>query len=237
MPYVPPRYAARDDWETLLHLGGGAANDVEDFLTELLKYWMLTRQTSHPLSPEDAWPRIRMSRDHAGKALSASAQPPSPRNGAGLIPPPIVRYIFARALANSVDERAEARVDVAHDLLPVREGGKVRSFIAPIYRPRADWEKRLKDMEAEEGSWQDDLARYWRLRMNGKEEEDAWREIAMSQPNAHAALMEDADSEDSGLIPWMPDGQETVARRVLARSVASNIDAADIYPKLVLEAP
>jgi len=92
-------------------------------------------------------------------------------------------------------------------------------------------------MQAEEGSWQDDLARYWRLRASGKREVDAWREIGMTQSNAHAALTENADSDDSGLIPWMPNGRETVAQRILSRSVASKIDPTDIFPRLVLAPP
>jgi hypothetical protein len=90
-------------------------------------------------------------------------------------------------------------------------------------------------MDPEVGSWQADLARYWKLRIGGQTEVDAWRDVGMSPPNARMALIENEEDDDSGLIPSLAHGVETVAKRVLARSVASNNDAGDIYLGLILE--
>lgn len=91
-------------------------------------------------------------------------------------------------------------------------------------------------MDPAVGSWQADLVGYWKLR-TGKQmrEEDAWKDVAMSPANARMALIEDEGYADSGLIPCMAHGVDTVARRVLARSVASDTNPDDIYHGLVLE--
>lgn len=75
------------------------------------------------------------------------------------------------------------------------------------------------------------------MRLNRESEEDAWSDLAMSAAQAKAALIEDAGDPDSGLIPWLPHDEETVARCVLARSVASKIKSDDIYAGLALGPP
>jgi hypothetical protein len=108
-------------------------------------------------------------------------------------------------------------------------------FVQPRYWPRPDWQERLEAVDPNGGTWQAALARYWRMRLREKEE-DAWSDLAMSAAQARAALIEDDDNPDSGLIPWLPHDKETVARRVLARSVASKISN-DIYAGLALGPP
>jgi hypothetical protein len=92
-------------------------------------------------------------------------------------------------------------------------------------------------MNAQDGSWQADLVRYWKMRLARTPEEEAWRTVAMTPANARLALVEDEASDDSGLIPCLPDGAETVARRVLARAGArlDDYDHRDSYAGLKLE--
>lgn len=231
MPYFPPHYAPRDDWETVLpNIGTG--NSVNSWVFDMLVYLQLTTPP-RPLPPPAAWRRMRMPRDHARAALSQARQPPRPDNSSGLVPTVIITRLFARALAESVDADAEAAVEPGRPIRPTMPN-ETRAFTPPRYRPRPDWQVRLEHMNAEEGTWQHDLARYWKLRLAGRSERAAWSDVAMTPANARMAL-EEQDADDAGLIPSLPGDQETVARRVLARSVATNIDPNDLFEGLVLE--
>ena len=230
MAYIPPHYAPRDDWRTLLRNGGGPGNSVNNWIVDMVLYFKFTEDDG--LSPLEAWNKLRMSYDHASKAFSG--QPPTPTNNAGLIPPAIAQLVFARALAKSPDFTHLPTLRLEHSIKVDRDATE-RSFTAPRYRPRADWRERLESMDPEDGSWQGDLVKYWTLRTQEKSEEDAWSAVAMSPSNARMALIEDETSPDSGLMPSLPDGVETVARRVLARSAAKDVDADDIYRGLGLQ--
>ena len=231
MPYFAPHYGPRDDLDTMLP-NAGTGNSTNSWVFDMLVYLQLTTPP-RPLEPRAAWRRLRMPRDHARAALSQARQPPKPNNLSGLVPPVLLTRLFACALADSVDADTEAAVE-PEEPVKVSMANEVRSFTPPRYRPRPDWQFRLEHMRAEEGTWQDDLARYWKLRLNGKTERDAWRTVAMTPANARMALAE-GESDDEGLIPSLPNDRETVARRVLARSVATNVDPHDIYEGLVLE--
>jgi hypothetical protein len=56
----------------------------------------------------------------------------------------------------------------------------------------------------------------------------------MTPAHAKMALVEGEDAPDAGLIPCLPNEGETVAKRVLARSVAASVDPKDKYDRLVL---
>ncbi len=229
MAYIPPRYAPRDDWRQVLHNGGGG-NNVNSWVVDMVLYWKFTEDDG--LSPKDAWNKLNMSYDHASKAFSN--QPPMPNNNAGLIPPDIAKWVFARALAKSVDPTQEPAFFVDHSI-QVSMDATERSFKPPRYRPRPDWQVRLTSMDPEDGSWQADLTRYWKMRIDGRKEVDAWHDVDMSSQNARMALIEYEGNDDLGLIPSLANGVETVAKRVLARSVARNNDPDDIYLGLILE--
>lgn len=231
MAYIPPRYGPRDDWRTLLRGGNAGGNNVGSWLTDMVLYFGFTEDQG--LSPQAAWDAVGMSHDHATKAFSGA--PPTPTNSSGLIPPAIARHVFACALARSADFANLPTVHADHSIKVDRDATEP-TFKAPRYRPRADWQQRLETMQPADGSWQADLVNYWRLRQGRASEERAWETVAMSPANARLALIEDEASDDSGLIPCLPDNKETVARRVLARAAASNIDRRDIYPGLRLEA-
>lgn len=233
MPYVPPRYAARADWQHKIVNGGGGGN-VNSWVVDIINYWTW-RSPPHPQTLDEAWQRLRMTRDHAGNTFST--QPPLPTNDVGLAPPEVASRIFARSLANSVDPATDTLLDLDPPI-PVTMVNETRSFTPPRYSPRADWQARLLDLDPGAGTWQADLARYWNLRMAGQSEPEAWRAVAMSPANARLALVTApvADGNDSGLIPCIVDGpgRDTVARRVLARSVSTEIDPDDIYAGLAL---
>jgi hypothetical protein len=232
MAYIPPRYAPRDDWKEVLRAGGGVGNLVSNWQTDMLLYFKFTEDDGQTLA--EAWTGLDMTHDHATKAFSTD--PPRPSNSAGLIPPPIAALVFARALAKSGDPFPVVSLNVDHSIR-VSMDATEPSFKRPRYRPRPDWRQRLESMDPPEGSWQGDLVKYWNLRTQGnRKEEQAWREVRMTPEHARMALIEDEDVPDSGLIPSLPEhGVDTVARRVLARSAANNIDDDDIYPGLRLE--
>ena len=235
MPYVPPRYSPRDDYKTLIPtLGSSGSGSSHNWVTAVIVYWR--RVTQSGLLSDEAWRRSRMSQDHAIKAIGQSSQPPTPTNISGVIPPEIADNVFAAALARSVETDATAKVIVG-DPIPVDRDATDRCFVRPRYWPRRDWQERLAAIDPNDGTWQASLARYWRMRLDDETEEDAWRDLAMSPAHAKAALIEDADNPDSGLIPWLSDDRETVARRVLSRSVASKIKFEDIYAGLALGPP
>jgi hypothetical protein len=233
MAYIPPRYAPRDDWREVLRSGGGVGNIVSNWQTDMLMYFKFTEDDHE--SPQEAWTRLDMTHDHATKALST--EPPRPNNSAGLIPPAIAALVFARALAKSGDPLPVVSLNLDHSIRVSMDATEA-SFKRPRYRPQRDWQQRLLSMDPDVGSWQADLAKYWRLRIEGKKtEEQAWEEVGMTPQNARMALIEDEGDPDAGLIPCLPEhGVDTVARRVLARSAANKIDEDDIYPGLILEA-
>jgi hypothetical protein len=238
MAYKPPHYAPRNDWKQKLPTGGPAPNSWQ-FDMLMYQEWVATGDLStgfKKLTRDEAWTKLDMSKDNALKALAAL--PPRPTNDAGLVPPDIASRVFARSLAKVVDPGMDAAM-VPEDPLPVTVDREVPSFTLPRYQPRPDWQSRLESMDPEVDSWQADVVHYWALRRGGKSEEAAWAEVGMSPANARMALVTEPPTpgNDSGLIPCIPDGphKETVARRVLARSVARNIDAGDIYGALILE--
>lgn len=154
------------------------------------------------------------------------------------MPPEIAEYVFARSVAKKVHHTTRFKVE-SEPLIPVRMYQDTRSFTAPRYKPREYWQWTLETTDFEAGTWQSDLVRYWRLRRNGRSEEDAWEEVAMSPEHARLALTTEVEtmSNDSGLIPCYQDGAyiETVAQRVLARAASMEVDCEDIYEKLKLE--
>lgn len=233
MPYVPPRYAARDDWRQKIVTHGGGGN-VNSWVVDIINYWTW-RSPPGPQTVEEAWKRLRMPQDHAQKAFST--RPPRPDNDVGMVPPELASRVFARALAKSVQSATDTLLDLDPQI-PVTMVTETPSFTHPRYAPRADWQARLQAIDPNGGTWQADLARYWRLREAGHSEPNAWRMVAMSPANARLALVTApvTDGNDSGLIPCIVDGpgQDTVARRVLARSVSTEVDPDDIYPGLVL---
>lgn len=235
MPYSPPRYAPRADWKEKLPTMGPPVNSWQ---LDILKYWewRTTGDLStnfRKLSLNDAWIKLGMDQENARKALATQA--PRPTNDAGLVPPEIASRVFARSLAKSAAPDADT-VLTEEPAIAVSAAAVEPSFKPPRYRPRSDWQAKLESMDPEVGSWQADLVRYWLLRTSGKTEDTAWDEVRMSPRNASMALMTEPETPDneSGLIPCVP-GRETVARRVLARSVAKAIDAHDIYDGLILE--
>jgi hypothetical protein len=230
MAYIPPHYGPRDDWRQVLKNGGPGGNNVNSWLVDMVNYWQFTEDDG--LSPDDAWRKLKMSYDHASKAFSN--QPPTPLNSSGLIPPAIARLVFGRSLARDADLTQPPTVYLDHSI-HVGWDGTERSFKAPRYRPRSDWQQTLETMQPEQGSWQADLVNYWKLRKAGEQEKDAWEAVKMTPENARLALIEDETSDDAGLIPCLPGGTETVAKRVLARSCATNADHDDIYAGLILE--
>lgn len=233
MPYVPPRYAARADWrqKIVTHGGGGSVNS---WVVDIANYWMWRRPRG-PLTIEEAWTRLRMPQDHALKAFATL--PPRPDNDVGLVPPELASRVFARALAKSVDSATDTLLDLGNPI-PVTMVTETSSFTQPRYAPRADWQARLQAIDPNGGTWQADLAHYWSLRVAGQSEPSAWRAVAMSPANARLSLVTApvTDGNDSGLIPCIADGpdRDTVACRVLARSVSSKVDPDDIYPGLLL---
>ena len=233
MAYIAPHYGPRDDWRELLR-GGNAAggNNVNSWMMDIQNYFLFT-EDQH-LTPEQAWNQVGMSYDHASKAFSGA--PPTPTNSSGLIPPLVAPYVFARSLARTVDPAYRPSFHPAHSIKVDRDATEP-TFKAPRYRPRPDWRERLESMNPQEGSWQADLVRYWKMRLARTSEEEAWRTVAMTPANARLALVEDEASDDSGLIPCLPDGTETVARRVLARAGArpGDYDHRDSYAALKLE--
>jgi len=233
MPYVPTRYAPRDDWRQKI-VNGGGGNNVNSWVVDIINYWTW-RSPPGAQTIDDAWRRLRMSQDHAAKAFSA--RPPRSNNDIGLVPPEIASRVFARSLAKSVDPATDTLLELATPI-PVTMVTETPSLTPPRYTPRADWQARLEAIDPAAGTWQADLARYWGLRRAGQPEPDAWRAVAMSPANARLALVTApvTDGNDSGLIPCIVDGPErdSVARRVLARSVSTEVDPDDIYPGLVL---
>ena len=236
MPYIPPHYAPRDDWrEKLINAPG---YPVQSWQADIYIFWKNLDNSSmeDDLLVEKAWIKARMPKARAKGALSTLR--PRLNNDVGLVPPKVAGRVFARSVGSSLDSGASLEV-IPDPPIVASQDVEERSFKPARYRPRPNWRTRLQSMDPEEGSWQGDLVKYWHLRISGKTEEQAWGEVGMSQENARMALIKEphASNEDSGLIPCIPEdpGRDTVARRVLARSVAKEIDADDIYEGLMLE--
>lgn len=232
MAYIAPHYGPRDDWKQLLRGGNAAGGGVSSWTMDIQNYFLFTE--GEHLAPEQAWAKLGMSYDHASKAFSGA--PPTPTNNSGLIPPSAAPFVFARSLARTIDPDYRPSFHPDHSIKVDRDATEP-TFKAPRYRPRPDWRARLESMDPEEGSWQADLVKYWKMRLANTSEEDAWKAVAMTPANARLALVEDEASDDAGLIPCLPDGAETVARRVLARAGAKlgDYDHHDIYARLKLE--
>jgi hypothetical protein len=239
MTFTPPRYAARYDWEYKAENPPG--NTTQGWLAEMAHYcrWRKAGDMTtgfRPLSLEAAWARLELTPAHAASALSQ--WPVRINNAVGIVPPDTASRVFKRSLAKSIDaddDYPELKIDPLITSLTTEE----RSFKPPRYQARQDWRTRLDSLKPAPGSWQEDILRYWNLRLGGRKEEDAWADVAMSIENAKLALSTDDPSptNDAGLIPCIPDGQDkdTVARRVFARSVAKAIDPGDIYNGLILD--
>jgi hypothetical protein len=237
MPFTPPSYAARYDWENKLENPPG--NATQGWQVELAHYlrWRKTGDITtgfQRLSLEEAWARLKLSQDNAKNALSTG--PVRNNNAVGSAPPEIASRVFARSVAKDIDPRDDyPDLRLKDDITSLTT--EERSFVRPSYRARPDWRQRLESMDPDTDSWQADLVRYWTLRASGTKEEEAWAAVAMTPDNARLALSPPDPTNDSGLIPCVPTGQQkdTVARRVFARSMAKTIDSTDIYNDLDLE--
>lgn len=231
--FTPPRYAARYDWEyKALHPGG---NVTEGWVIQIF-HLVSWRQS---MLPTEAWNKLALPPATARSALTTLPVRLT-FGSAGIVPPDTARRMFARSVAKSIDSEDDYP-DLALDPDITSFTTEERSFKPPRYMPRPDWREKLESFDPEDGSWQADLLKYWRLRLSGRKEKDAWAEVNMSVANAKLALIKDEPTpdNDSGLIPFVPKGKykDTVARRVFARSVAKNIDATDIYNDLILDEP
>ena len=237
--YTRPRYSPRADWWQRLQQGGPGTGTWQ---SQMVVYWIDFRDSGRRsgLSPEEAWKKLRLRQVHANGALVSDT--PRPTNDAGIVPPEIFGHVFARAAAKDpIDDFADfaegkpVKVTMDPDF-------NVLTYVRPRYAPRIDWKEKLQSLRADPGSWQHDLATYWRLRTAKKlTEAKAWEEVAMSPAKARQALMQapPMPTNDSGLIPSDPTApyKETVARRLFARAMAKDIDHKDIFAGLILDPP
>jgi hypothetical protein len=237
--YTRPRYSPRADWWQKLQQGGPGTNTWQ---SQMVVYWIDFRKSGgkNGLTLEDAWKKLRLSQVHANGALVSDT--PRPTNDAGVIPPEVFSHVFARAAAKDpIDDFADfgkgqpVKVTMDPDF-------QVLTYIRPRYAPRVDWKEKLQSLQATPGSWQYDLAAYWRLRTTkGLSEAKAWEDVRMSPANARQALIQKppTPTNDSGLIPSDPNApyKETVARRLFARAMAKDINPKDMFAGLVLDPP
>ena len=101
------------------------------------------------------------------------------------------------------------------------------------YQPRPGWKAKLDGWvqfpPPNVGSWQNDIALYWRWTTEeGESLTDAWTRLRMQPVNARSSL--DPHSTDIGLIP--PD----LFSHVLARSRAAGINPNDDVAPVVIDA-
>jgi hypothetical protein len=236
--YTRPRYSPRADWWQRLQQGGPGTGTWQ---SQMVVYWIDFRDSGRRsgLSPEEAWKKLRLRQVHANGALVSDT--PRPTNDAGIVPPDIFGHVFARAAAKDpIDDFADfaegkpVKVTMDPDF-------NVLTYVRPRYAPCMDWKEKLQSLRADPGSWQHDLATYWRLRTMKKTDRSKGLGRSCDEPRQGQAGVDasPADADQRLLIPSDPTAscKETVARRLFARAMAKDIDHKDIFAGLILDPP